>query len=148
MYIKQMHTHTHTHNSNSRQPNMNCITCCVRCCALSNADTLGWSCSSTLRGESLSRSKSLWLTQLSLATPPLFWSASSPFSPLLWAWMCFSEHTCSEYTCVRFFLPSVATTLPYTLTRLELCGKMSSINSTTVLSPVCEEPTLICLWKK
>ena len=96
------HTHTHTHNSNSSQPNKNCITCCVRCCALSNADTLGWSCSSTLRGESLSRSKSLWLTHLSLATPLLFWSASSAFSPLLWACMRFSEHTCFEYTCVHF----------------------------------------------
>lgn len=101
-YVHQADAHTHTHNSNSSQPNKNCITCCVRCCALSNADTLGWSCSSTLRGESLSRSKSLWLTHLSLATPLLFWSASSAFSPLLWACMRFSERTCFEYTRVHF----------------------------------------------
>lgn len=79
-----------------------------KACALSNADTLGWSCSSTLRGESPSRSKSLWFILPSPATTLCsFWSMHS--------FLCFLSLLSA---CIRF---SVLTFPAYTFAFIRIC---------------------------
>lgn len=92
-----------------------CSCMLFKACAPSNADTLGWSCSSTLRDESLSRSKSVWLIPLSPATSLLFWSMHSFLLPLpaTFQHLHASAHTNSVYmyAFIRIYYPSLYSVL-------------------------------------